>query len=193
MSAPPRLTRPMTAANLLSVARILVVPIFVALLFSPGPEARLAAVLVFALAVATDALDGYLARSQSQVTKLGQFLDPLADKIVISAALLALNALGSLPLWVSLVIIGREVAVTGVRVALQRQGRSLPASALGKLKTAAQAAAIIAFMLPVDGLIAWPFMVVALILTLYSGAAYGLALRNPSLPGLPGKTPESIL
>ena len=104
-----------------------------------GPQA-----IVFALAAFTDGLDGYIARSRRSITTFGKVMDPIADKLLIAAALLSLVSLDRVEPWVAMVIIAREFAVSGLRIAAAQQGVVIPASKLGKLKTIVQVAAILA-------------------------------------------------
>jgi CDP-diacylglycerol--glycerol-3-phosphate 3-phosphatidyltransferase len=133
----------MNAANAVTVTRILLIPVFLVLLFSRVPYGDMIAVAVFAIAAGTDKLDGYLARSRNAVTAAGIFLDPLADKLLISSALIALVSLERLEAWVAMVIIGREFAVSGLRLVGIAQGVSIPASHLGKVKTVSQTVAVL--------------------------------------------------
>jgi CDP-diacylglycerol---glycerol-3-phosphate 3-phosphatidyltransferase len=167
----------MNAANAITVARILLIPVFLVLLFSAVPYGEYAAVAVFALAAGTDKLDGYVARKRKTVTAAGMFLDPLADKLLISAALIALVSLDKLPAWVAMVIIGREFAVTGLRIFAAAQGVNIPADRLGKLKTVSQTVAVL-FLLVVPeswhygDLIGQILIYIAVALTLVSGIEY---------------------
>jgi CDP-diacylglycerol---glycerol-3-phosphate 3-phosphatidyltransferase len=167
----------MNAANAITVTRILLIPVFLVLLFVEVPYGEYLAVAVFALAAGTDKLDGYVARRSKTVTAAGMFLDPLADKLLVSAALIALVSLEQLPAWVAMVIIGREFAVTGLRVFASAQGVSIPADRLGKLKTISQIAAIIFLLVPRaafpgDTIVADVLIYTAVALTLVSGIEY---------------------
>ena len=177
------------AANAITVARILLIPVFVVLLVSDIPYGQYLAIAVFAVAAFTDKLDGYVARSRGQITTLGQFLDPLADKLLISAALIALVGLDKLPAWVAMVIIAREFAVTALRVVGIDQGVSIPAGTLGKAKTTSQIVCVIILMWP-HGHSTWTtwvevIAVAAMVaLTLISGVQYFVKARdNLHLPG----------
>lgn len=146
-----------TPSNVITVIRILLVPLFVAALLAPWPEwfglqsgfsenwKSLVAAGVFVFISCTDWLDGYLARSRNEVTDFGKFMDPLADKILVSAALIALVELGSLPTFVVLVILAREFIVSGVRMMAATKGVVIAASMLGKFKTVFQMIAIVLF------------------------------------------------
>jgi CDP-diacylglycerol--glycerol-3-phosphate 3-phosphatidyltransferase len=129
--------------NAITAARILLIPVFLVVLFSEIPHGDVWAVAVFAVAAGTDKLDGYVARRRHAVTAAGTFLDPLADKLLISSALIALVSLHRVEPWVAMVIIGREFAVSGLRLVGVAQGVSIPASRMGKLKTASQTLAVL--------------------------------------------------
>src|SRR3954453_1603990 len=136
----------MTLPNWISLGRILLIPVFMVALLGSVPGGEDLAVVVFAFAAATDSLDGYLARSRSSVTTVGKLLDPLADKLLISAALISLVGLDRLAAWVAMVIIAREFAVTGLRLIAATQDVVISASVWGKVKTTVQVAAIIALI-----------------------------------------------
>lgn len=171
-------------ANTITVARVLLIPVFIVLLLSNIPLGQWLAIVVFGVAAFTDRLDGYVARSRNQVTALGQFLDPLADKLLISAALIALVGMNALPAWVAMVIIAREFAVSALRIVALDQGISIPASPLGKAKTISQIVGIIIFMWPVwhgrwfAPLIEDTAIIVMVALTLISGVQYFLRARD---------------
>jgi CDP-diacylglycerol--glycerol-3-phosphate 3-phosphatidyltransferase len=144
----------MNLPNSLTVARIFLVPVLVSVLLTKfegrlvmGLPVELVAAAIFGIASFTDWLDGYLARRRKQVTTLGQILDPLADKLLISATLVSLVQLGLAPAWMVGVIIGREIAVTGLRNLAYSRGLTMPASGLGKLKMASQVTAILLLIL----------------------------------------------
>src|ERR1700733_3648050 len=130
---------PLNVPNVLTVIRILLVPVLIVALLEKTGGGDLLAAIVFAVASATDAVDGYLARSRNSVTTFGKLMDPIADKLLIIAALVALVSLDRLQAWVAMVIIAREFAVTVLRVAAgTQQGVIISASWLGKIKTATQ-------------------------------------------------------
>ncbi len=164
-------------ANLLTGLRLVLVPVFLLFLFAGDGHdtaSRIAAFAVFAVAVITDRFDGQLARSYGMVTEFGKLADPIADKMLIGAALIGLSMLGDLPWWVTLVILLREVGVTVLRFAVLRRG-VIPASRGGKLKTLVQAVAIGLFILPLAGpwhTAAWVVMWAALVLTIVTGLDY---------------------
>jgi CDP-diacylglycerol--glycerol-3-phosphate 3-phosphatidyltransferase len=132
---------PVNAPNVLTLARILLVPVLVVALLDQTDHGDLLAVIAFALASLTDAIDGYLARSRNTVTTFGKLMDPVADKLLVVAALVSLVSLNRLPGWVAMVIIAREFAVTVTRLAATQQGVVIAANWWGKAKTITQVAA----------------------------------------------------
>ncbi|WP_396892005.1 CDP-diacylglycerol--glycerol-3-phosphate 3-phosphatidyltransferase [[Mycobacterium] wendilense] len=174
-------------ANLLTVLRLVLVPAFLLVLFAgDGHEFanRIAAFTIFAVAVITDRLDGQLARKYDMVTEFGMLADPIADKLLIGSALIALSMLGDLPWWVTVVVLIREIGITVLRFAVLRRG-VIPASRGGKLKTMVQAVAIGLFVLPLDAwpqiwhTTAWAVMGLAIVLTVLTGLDYLIsALRD---------------
>src|SRR5579863_10072147 len=124
--------------NFLTVVRILLIPVLVVALFANGGDGDVFAATVFALASATDFIDGYLARARNSVTTFGKLMDPLADKLLIVAALVSLVSLHRLAAWVAMVIITRELAVTVLRMGASQAGIVMGASNFGKLKTCLQ-------------------------------------------------------
>jgi CDP-diacylglycerol---glycerol-3-phosphate 3-phosphatidyltransferase len=170
---------PLNVPNVLTVVRILAVPVIVVALLDETPNGDALAAAVFALAAFTDGLDGYIARSRDSVTTFGKLMDPLADKLLIVAALVALVSLGRLAAWVAMVIIAREVAVTGLRVVAAEQGVVISASWLGKLKTILQVAAVFALILWESSPLGVDLLVYAAVAaTVISGADYFLGLRR---------------
>jgi len=183
-------------ANRITLARIFLVPVVMFFLlvkynigtFSIGSLTmtynELIAALVFILAASTDGLDGYIARKRKIVTNLGKFLDPLADKLLISAALISLVEMQRLEAWIAIVIISREFAVTGLRLVAAAEGQVIAASALGKLKTWVQIVAVTAVMIrnfpfaffgiPFDEVAIWAMVLI----TIYSGYDYFSKNRN---------------
>jgi CDP-diacylglycerol--glycerol-3-phosphate 3-phosphatidyltransferase len=170
---------PLNLPNVLTLLRILAVPVIVVALLDETPNGDALAAGVFALAALTDGLDGYFARSRNAVTTFGKLMDPLADKLLIVAALVALVSLDRLAAWVAMVIIARELAVTGLRAVAAERGVVISASWLGKLKTILQVAAVIA-LIAADPAPLWvdALVYVAVAVTLISGADYFLGLRR---------------
>jgi CDP-diacylglycerol--glycerol-3-phosphate 3-phosphatidyltransferase len=169
---------PINVPNILTLVRILLVPVLVVALLEKTADAL--AAVVFAVASLTDAIDGYLARSRNWVTTFGKLMDPIADKLLIVAALIALVSLGRLEAWVAMVIIAREFAVTVLRVAVGTQeGTVISASLLGKLKTAIQVAMVIA-LIAVHGRPLWVWLLIyaTVLVTVLSGADYFFGLRR---------------
>jgi len=170
---------PLNLPNVLTVVRILAVPVVVVALLDETPNGDALAAAVFALAALTDGLDGYIARSRDAVTTFGKLMDPLADKLLIVAALVSLVSLGRLAAWVAMVIIAREVAVTGLRAVAAEQGVVISASWLGKVKTALQVAAVFALILWESSPLGVDLLVYAAVAaTVISGADYFLGLRR---------------
>ena len=196
-AAPQVAAKLWTPANIVTLIRICLVPVFVVVLLSPWPQwfhlpdlaehsKSLIAAAIFVLISCTDWLDGYLARSRGEVTDFGKFMDPLADKILVMAALLALIELGSLPSWVALIIVAREFIVSGVRMVAASKGTVISASWYGKFKTVFQMIAIVLFTIKdsymmgtlveafsdVMWVISWIVMAIALLLTVVSMLDY---------------------
>jgi CDP-diacylglycerol--glycerol-3-phosphate 3-phosphatidyltransferase len=136
-----------TLATLLTLGRIFLVPLLMTVLLLKLPYGGWIGALVFTVAAATDGLDGYLARRRNEVTKLGVLLDPLADKLLISAALVSLVQLGEVSAAVAMLIIGREFAVTGLRLVAAGEGVVIPANYWGKAKTLVQIIAVVATLI----------------------------------------------
>ena len=132
----------MNLPNKITISRILLIPIFMIVLYLPIPYRELIALAIFIIAAATDGIDGHIARSRNLVTNFGKFLDPLADKLLVTAALVALVGMQRIPSWIVTVIIAREFAVTGIRLLAVGEGRVIAASMLGKIKTVTQIIAI---------------------------------------------------
>jgi CDP-diacylglycerol---glycerol-3-phosphate 3-phosphatidyltransferase len=170
---------PLNLPNILTLARILAVPVIVVALLGETPNGDALAAAVFALAAASDGLDGYIARRRRNVTNFGKLMDPLADKVLVIAALVSLVSLDRLAAWVAMVIIARELAVTGLRQIAIEQGHVIPASLWGKLKTAAQIAMVMC-LIAVDGSPGWVDAVVyvTVAITVLSGADYFFGLRR---------------
>jgi CDP-diacylglycerol--glycerol-3-phosphate 3-phosphatidyltransferase len=164
--------------NSLTLFRVACIPVIVILLFFPNKLTSFLAALVFGLASISDLLDGFLARRQQLVTTFGKFLDPLADKLIVSAALIMLIPLGRAPAWMVVVIVGRELAITGLRSMAVSEGKVISADELGKKKMVFQIVAILGLLLHYEyfGInfhaVGMFFMWLAVILTLWSGFNY---------------------
>ncbi|MCT1903813.1 CDP-diacylglycerol--glycerol-3-phosphate 3-phosphatidyltransferase [Oceanobacillus sojae] len=180
----------MNLPNKLTFARILMIPFFMILLAIPFPwgswdignaelpTAHFVAALIFIIAAGTDWVDGYYARKHNLVTNLGKFMDPLADKLLVSAALILLVEIELAPAWVVIIIISREFAVTGLRLVAAGEGIVLAAGSMGKLKTATQMIAIASLLLhnfPFSYM-SFPFgtimLYISLVFTIISGVDY---------------------
>lgn len=172
----------MNLANKITVFRVCLVPIFMVVLYSDLEYNTYIAAIIFIFASLTDTLDGYIARSRNLVTNFGKFVDPLADKILVSAALISLVGLNKIPAWVVVIIIAREFTITGFRVIAASEGVTIAASPLGKIKTITQLVAISLLLLnnfpfnklniPIDIIMLY----ISLFFTVLSGLDY--LLRN---------------
>jgi CDP-diacylglycerol--glycerol-3-phosphate 3-phosphatidyltransferase len=170
---------PVNLPNLLTVLRIMAVPVLVVALLGNTPGGDVLAAVVFALASLTDFVDGYLARARGSVTTFGKLMDPLADKLLVIAALISLVSLHRLAAWVAMVIIARELAVTVLRLGAVQAGVVVAASMFGKVKTCLQIAAILA-LIAVHGEPAWvlALLYVAVVVTVLSGLDYFFGVRR---------------
>lgn len=172
--------------NLLTGIRILAIPVVVVLLFFPGPLASFLGASIFAGAGATDFFDGFFARRQQLTSKFGKFMDPLADKLLVTAALIMLIPLGRVPAWMAFIIIGRELAVTGLRGLAAADGIILAPDRWGKAKTFLQMVALTCLILhyPYQAVdfqrLGIALLWVALIVTVASGVGYFLAFFQQS-------------
>jgi CDP-diacylglycerol--glycerol-3-phosphate 3-phosphatidyltransferase len=175
--------------NVITVVRILLAPVFFWMLLADNGSdepLRYAAAALFIVAIATDGIDGHIARSRNQVTDLGKLLDPIADKVLTGAALVGLSILGELPWWVTIIILVREVGITIFRFAVLSD-RVIPASRGGKLKTLAQSIAISLALVPFPALLGDWFdwvnivtMSIAFVLTVITGIDYLVQARRLS-------------
>ncbi|MGD9300133.1 MAG: CDP-diacylglycerol--glycerol-3-phosphate 3-phosphatidyltransferase [Desulfobacterales bacterium] len=170
--------------NTLTLFRIITVPIIVILMLFPNRISSFTAALLFSAAAITDYFDGYIARRFGLVSNLGKVMDPVADKLLVSSAFIMLTALGWVPSWMVCIIIGREIAVTGLRNIIAEKGEDVSASNLGKYKTGFQIAAVIPLMIhyPFWGLdvqaVGTFFLWGALLFTIWSGADYFVKFRR---------------
>ena len=191
---------PLNLPNLLTLVRILLVPVLIVALSVETPGGSTIAAIVFAIAALTDGLDGYIARTRRSETTFGKVMDPVADKLLIAAALISLVSLDRLAPWVAMVIIAREFAVSGLRIAAGQQGVVIPASRLGKVKTIVQVVAVLALIAASDHEAAWVQALVytMVVATVVSGADYFLNFRRrleiarqripaDAVPGEPGR------
>ncbi|EOD01244.1 CDP-diacylglycerol--glycerol-3-phosphate 3-phosphatidyltransferase [Caldisalinibacter kiritimatiensis] len=168
----------MNLANKITIARIFLVPVFMFFLLVNVPRGEYIAAIIFIIAASSDSLDGYIARSRDQITKFGKFMDPLADKLLVSAALISLVELEKISAWVVVIIIAREFAITGLRVLAASEGITIAANWWGKIKTITQILAIITLLLdnfsfinntfPIDKIL----VILAVLFTVISGVNY---------------------
>ena len=207
--------RKLGLANWITLVRMTFIPVFLVVLLGRFGSSVSSwndwrpwlAAAVFTVLAATDAVDGYVARSRNEVTTFGKFIDPLADKLLVTAALVGLVQLGSLPGWVAIVIIGRELIVSGLRMVAVAEGVVIAASPWGKVKTVFQIIALVAFILKSAPMFApwalavdtgaWIVMGMALLLTVWSAADYFYHARDAiagpwsraSIPSVPEDRP----
>lgn len=167
-----------STANYLTISRVAMIPLIMFFLFFEGKTAALISAIIFSLAAITDWLDGYLARKQRTVSSLGKFLDPLADKLMVMAAMIMLIPLGRIPAWMVVIILAREIAITGLRSIASAEGLVIAASNLGKYKTGFQIASLIFLLIHFEyygikfHLYGMFLLWIALILTVWSGYDY---------------------
>jgi CDP-diacylglycerol--glycerol-3-phosphate 3-phosphatidyltransferase len=159
--------------NVLTLVRILLIPVFIMLLIDPTPDRALAAAIVFVVAAVTDLLDGYVARKTGQITKLGRLLDPIADKLLVLSALILLVQVDRVSALIAILIIAREVAVTGIRAIAATEGLIMSAEVTGKYKMALQVIAIVLLVLEGTALEAIGNLHLAGIVTLYLSLILG--------------------
>ena len=174
----------MNLPNKLTMLRILLIPVFMLVLYWGFPGATWAALAVFVIASLTDLLDGKIARKYNLVTDFGKFADPLADKCLVTAAMLWFVEIGQMPAWALLIVIVREFAVSGLRMIASDKGRVIAAGWSGKVKTASTMAAIVIMLLmneprmPVPNVLNFLCVVVIVVTTLYSGVEYFVLNRD---------------
>ncbi len=184
MSKDDKLKRFLRNPNNLTLFRIISVPVIVLLMIYPNRLFTAIAALLFSAAAITDYLDGYLARQHGLETTLGKVMDPVADKLLVSSAFIMITSHGWIPAWMVCIIVGRELAVTGLRNIVAGEGQDVSASWLGKYKTGFQIAAIIPllFHYPYFGVnlhaIGYFFLIGALVFTIWSGADYFFRYRK---------------
>ncbi len=170
----------MTTANKLTVLRVVMIPVFLILMLVSFPGHLWLALAVFILASLTDYLDGHIARKYHQVTAFGKFMDPLADKLLVTAALLVFVQWGQIPGWAAFVILAREFGVTGLRLVAASDGTVIAAGMSGKVKTFSSLVCLCLMMTPLHSLTLIPpaftldtlCVIVMLVTTVWSGAEY---------------------
>lgn len=183
----------MNPANLITFGRIALIPVFLVFMSQAGDGTMMgtagwAALIIYVVATLSDYIDGYLARKLNIITRLGQFLDPLADKFLVGAALVSLIVYRDFPAWAAVVIAIREVAIVVLRSAAMRRGNSMPASKHAKYKTAVQLVMVLAWLVPPTGVmegVQQVLVYVAVAVTVWSGLRYavmGKQLLTPAAP-----------
>ena len=162
----------MNTANKLTLLRVVMIPAFLLVLYLHVPGANYWALAIFALASITDTLDGYIARHYNQITDFGKFMDPLADKCLVLAAMLWFCQAGRLPAWALVIVVAREFAVSGLRLVAVDNGRVIAAAWSGKVKTFATMVCLCVMHLPVPPVVDYVCVAVIAVTTLYSGVEY---------------------
>ena len=165
----------MNLPNKLTIFRVILIPVFIIALMSgiiPEPVNRYVGVVIFCVASFTDYLDGHIARKYNLVTNFGKFMDPLADKLLVSSALICMIELGFLPAWIVIIIISREFIITGFRLIAAEGGLVIAASWWGKIKTVTQMLMIILVLLGGGGIIGNILIILATVFTVISGVDY---------------------
>ena len=168
----------MNTANKLTMLRVLLIPVFLLVLYFQFPFHMLFALAIFILASVTDFVDGYIARHYDQVTDFGKFMDPLADKVLVMAALLWFVESGRLPAWALLIVIVREFGVTALRLIAVEHGRVIAAGWSGKVKTASTMVCICLMLLFADPILDLVCTILILATTVYSGVEYFLKNKD---------------
>ena len=162
----------MNLANKLTLLRVLMIPAFLGVLYWGGPNSEYIALAIFVIASLTDFLDGHIARSRGLVTDFGKFMDPLADKVLVTTAMLWFVQTGVMPAWAVAVVIFREFAISGIRLIAAERGRVIAAAWSGKIKTAATMVFLMLMFLPLPGWVDTLGVWVIVVTTVYSGLEY---------------------
>ena len=168
----------MNTANKLTLTRIVMIPVFLVVLYLDFPFNKYLALAIFILASVTDFIDGYVARHYDQVTDFGQFMDPLADKLLVMAAMLYFVEIGLMPAWALLVVITREFAVTALRLVAVQGGLVIAAGWSGKVKTASTMVCICLMLLPIPQILNTVCVAVIVVTTVWSGVEYFIKNKN---------------
>jgi len=168
----------MNLPNKLTLLRILLIPVFMIVLYWGFPGANYAALAIFIAASLTDMLDGRIARARNLVTDFGKFADPLADKMLVTAAMLWFVEVGRMPAWALLIVVCREFAVSGLRMIASDKGKVIAAGWSGKVKTASTMVCIVLMFLPIPAALNTVCVAVIVVTTLYSGVEYFLKNRD---------------
>ena len=168
----------MNTANKLTMARVILIPVFLVLLYLDFEHSRYIALGVFVIAALTDVADGVVARTRNQITDFGKFMDPLADKVLTFAAMLWFVEVGMIPAWLVLIVIVREFMVTGMRLVAVAKGRVIAATMSGKVKTGVTVFCLIAMFLPLDEWMLITCWVLIGVTTVVSGVEYFVKNRD---------------
>ena len=168
----------MNTANKLTLLRVVMIPAFLIVLYLGLPGSNYIALAIFIAASITDFADGYIARHYHQVTDFGKFMDPLADKCLVTAAMLWFVEVGQMPAWALLIVIVREFGVSGLRMIAADKGRVIAAAWSGKVKTASTMVCVCLMLLPIPSLLNTLCVAVIVVTTLYSGCEYFLKNRD---------------
>ncbi len=168
----------MNTANKLTMLRVLLIPAFLIVLYWGFPGSVYVSMAIFAVAGLTDLIDGHIARSRGEVTDFGKFMDPLADKVLVFAALLWFTERGLMPAWAVLIVIIREFAVTALRLVAVDRGSVIAAGILGKIKTASTMVCIILMFLPIPLYALYALIGFIVLVTLVSGVEYFIRNRH---------------
>ena len=162
----------MNTANKLTMLRVVLIPVFLLSLYLWYPQSNYIALAIFILASCTDFVDGYIARHYNQITDFGKFMDPLADKLLVLAAMMWFAELGQMPLMVVFVVLVREFAVSGMRMVAADKGKVIAAGWSGKVKTASTMICLCLMFLPIPAEVNTACWVIILVTTVYSGVEY---------------------
>ncbi len=162
----------MNTANKLTLLRVIMIPIFLLALYLDFPFHMIVALILFILASVTDFIDGYIARHFDQITDFGKFMDPLADKLLVTSAMLWFVEVGQMPAWALLIVIAREFAVSGLRMVAAPKGIVIAAAWSGKIKTASTMVCVCLMLLPIPGILNTICVAVILVTTVWSGVEY---------------------
>ena len=168
----------MNTANKLTLLRVALIPVFLVVLYWGFPGCNYVAMAIFIVASLTDFVDGYIARSRGQVTDFGKFLDPLADKVLVVAAMLWFLQQQTIPAWAVLIVIVREFSITALRLIAVDNGRVIAAANLAKLKTATTMVCLIIMFLPIPAWLVTVFIILIVVTTLMSGIEYFIKNRD---------------
>ena len=169
----------LTTASKITVVRVLLIPVVLALMYWDFPGHMYAALAVFIIASLSDFVDGYIARHYNQVSNFGKFMDPLADKLLVISVMLVFLDFELMPAWVAIIVVARELAITSLRLIAVESGKVIAAAWSGKIKTAATMVCFCLMMLPVPDVIVTACWVVVVLTTVYSGVEY--FIKNASV------------